>query len=209
MCGRYYYDDHTPGGVESALSLSKGAFSLALIDMMPSAKDAPSSVRDITPGMSPLVLATQKGSEDRSIRVTNMFWGITGKDKKLIINARAESAMEKPMFADSIEHRRCLMPAAGFYEWDKGKNKVTFFREDKGVIFLAGFYQLSENRDCFVILTTSANESMIKVHDRMPLMIEKASVKDWLYDRDAAKEILTMKMPQLRSSREYEQLSLF
>ena len=101
------------------------------------------------------------------------------------------------------------MPAAGFYEWDKEKNKVTFFRKDKSPIYLAGFYQLSENHDSFVILTTAANESMIRVHDRMPLMIEKDKVRDWLYNNEAAKEMLSADMPLLDSSREYEQLSLF
>jgi putative SOS response-associated peptidase YedK len=60
-----------------------------------------------------------------------------------------------------------------------------------------------------VILTTAANESMIKVHDRMPLMIEKNAVKDWLFDADAAKEMLHMKMPLLESHQEYEQMKLF
>ena len=68
---------------------------------------------------------------------------------------------------------------------------------------------MSNSRDSFVILTTKANESMIKVHDRMPLMIEKGRVRDWLYDIDAAKEMLAMDMPLLDSKREYEQLSLF
>ena len=92
---------------------------------------------------------------------------------------------------------------------DKDKNKVTFFRQDESPIYLAGFYQLSDNKDSFVILTTAANESMIKVHDRMPLMIEKDAVRDWLNDSDAAKEMLKAPMPQLKSRREYEQLSLF
>ena len=138
-----------------------------------------------------------------------MFWGVTQKDKKLVINARAESALEKPMFSDSVERRRLVIPAAGFYEWDKDKNKVTFYSKDKSPIYLAGFYQLSDNKDSFVILTTAANESMIKVHDRMPLMIEKNAVKDWIFDTDAAKEMLHMKMPLLESHQEYEQMKLF
>ena len=181
---------------------------------------------DVTPAMNPLVLMaerrdriegnTSSGNDksrgengDRKIRVADMHWGVVGKDKKLVINARAETALEKPMFSDSVTHRRCVMPAAGFYEWDKEKNKVTFFRKDKSPLYLAGFYQLSDNRDSFVILTTAANESMIKVHDRMPLMIEKDKVRDWLYDSAAAKEMLSANMPLLDSSREYEQLSLF
>ena len=76
-------------------------------------------------------------------------------------------------------------------------------------MYLAGIYSLSDNKDSFVILTTAANESMIKVHDRMPLMIEKQHVKDWLFDRNAAEELLRENMPLLDSYQDYEQLSLF
>ena len=101
------------------------------------------------------------------------------------------------------------MPAEGFYEWDKNRNKVTFFRKDKSPIYLAGIYQLSQNRDSFTILTTVANASMIKVHDRMPLMIERDKVKDWLYDFETAQNMLSSEMPMLESRQDYEQLSLF
>ena len=197
--------------MEEDLELDMGSF-----DMMEG---------DFTPAMAPVVLTAVRNtasdadidgsinepsdSSKAGIRVTNMFWGFEGKDKKLVINARAESALDKQMFADSMAHRRCVMPAEGFYEWDRDKNKVTFYRSDKRPIYLAGFYGMSNNRDSFVILTTKANESMIKVHDRMPLMIEKGRGRDWLYDIDAAKEMLAMDMPLLESKREYEQLSLF
>ena len=195
MCGRYYYGEKTAYEVEKELGPLEGTA------MMKSG--------DITPGMSPVVLSGKRDGDKAKIQVSSMFWGLEGKDKKLIINARAESVLEKPMFSESAEHRRIVIPAAGFYEWDKDKNKVTFFRKDKAPIYLAGFYQLSQNKDSFVILTTAANESMIKVHDRMPLMIEKAYVRDWLYDRDAAKGMFSGSMPMLDSHTEYEQLSLF
>lgn len=195
MCGRYFFDGETEKEVENDFGLEAGSVYM--------------KAGDITPGMSPVVLLNDKGSKDGGICVSSMFWGLSGGDRKLIINARAETAMKKPMFSDSFEHRRCVMPAAGFYEWDRDKDKVTFFRKDKRPIYLAGFYQLSDNRDSFVILTTAANESMIRVHDRMPLMIEKDLVREWLYDNAAAKELLGARMPLLDSHRDYEQLSLF
>jgi putative SOS response-associated peptidase YedK len=195
MCGRYFFGAETERDVEIELGLEEGSFIM--------------SSGDITPAMSPKVITAKKSENGKDIRVTDMFWGLTGRDKKLIINARAESATTRPMFSDSVLNRRCIIPAAGFYEWDKDKNKVTFFKKDKSPIYLAGFYQMSDNKDSFVILTTAANESMIKVHDRMPLMIEKNNVRDWLCDKDAAKEMLSMKMPLLESHKDYEQLSLF
>ena len=214
MCGRYNWGERTGYAVEKELGLDRSSFVMA--------------AGDVTPGSSPTVLTADRGARSgslealtksrnivtsdtssRQIIVTTMFWGITGADKKLIINARAESALQKHMFADSVLHRRCIMPAASFYEWDRDRNKVTFFRQDHSPIYLAGFYQLSENRESFAILTTAANESMIPIHDRMPLMIEKTDVRDWLYDPDAAKEILASPMPRLERTQEYEQLKLF
>lgn len=195
MCGRYFFDAETALEVEDELGLDSGLLSV--------------SSGDVTPAMSPAVITADRGGDGTSLKVSDMFWGVTGNDKKLVINARAESALEKPMFSDSVERRRLVIPASGFYEWDKDKNKVTFYKKDKSPIYLAGFYKLSDNKDSFVILTTAANESMIRVHDRMPLMIEKNAVKDWLFDADAAKEMLHMKMPLLESHQEYEQMKLF
>ncbi len=147
--------------------------------------------------------------DDADIVLSDLFWGIVSRDKKLIINARAESVAEKPMFSDSIRKRRCILPAAGFYEWDAGKTKFVFKRTDEKPIYLAGFYDLSENRDSFVILTTAANASMKPVHDRMPVMIDKLNVREYLKDPSAAMEMLNEPMPELDRHSDYEQLSLF
>ncbi len=195
MCGRYFCGDLTAYEVEDELELEHNSLLL--------------TSGDVTPGMTPRVLTATRSGAEKLIRIADMFWGIAGRDNKLMINARSESVLDKPMFADSFESRRCVMPAAGFYEWDKDRNKVTFYKKDKGPIYLAGFYQLAGNRDSFVILTTAANDSMIRVHDRMPLMIDMTGVRDWLCDFAAAKEMLAMDMPLLDSHRDYEQLTLF
>ena len=63
--------------------------------------------------------------------------------------------------------------------------------------------------DSFVILTTAANSSMMPVHDRMPVMIDKVNVRDYLMDPSAAAQLLKEPMPELNRSSDYEQLSLF
>jgi putative SOS response-associated peptidase YedK len=193
LCGRYFYDSKTAYEVEDDLHLSRGALS--------------TSAGDITPGMAiPGIIWNKAGAD---VVLLDLFWGIVSKDKKLIINARAESVMEKSMFADSVRNRRCILPAAGFYEWDASKTKFIFKRADKRPIYLAGVYDLSQNRDSFVILTTSANASMKPVHDRMPVMIDKGNVRDYLKDSAAAMEMLREPMPELDRSSDYEQRSLF
>ncbi|WP_034444323.1 SOS response-associated peptidase [Butyrivibrio sp. AE2032] len=194
MCGRYYYSDKTAYEVEDDLHLTRGALA--------------TRAGDITPGMvTPGIIWDKRTDED--IALSELFWGIVSRDKKLIINARAESVVEKSMFSDSIRNRRCILPAAGFYEWDRDKTKFMFKRADEKPIYLAGFYDLSENRDSFVILTTAANASMKPVHDRMPIMIDRVNVRDYLKDSTAAMEMLREPMPELDRSSDYEQLSLF
>lgn len=192
MCGRYIYNKATKE-IQRYLDLG-GSYTYNDTVITP-AMDAVSLVKD------------KKLSE--SIAITSLFWGIVGYDKKLIINAKSESVADKTLFADSFMARRCILPAAGFYEWDKAKTKYEFKREDTGSIYLAGLYDLSDNKDSFVILTTSANESMKPVHDRMPVIIDKKDVKEYLLDTSSALDIIKQPMPQLVKSSEYEQLSLF
>ena len=194
MCCRYYYSDKIAYEVEDDLQLPSGELA--------------TREGDITPGMETRGIIRKK-SNGSDIVLSDLFWGITSKDKKLIINARAESVTEKPMFAESFGNRRCILPAAGFYEWDINKTRFMFKRTDEKPIYFAGFYDLSENRDSFVILTTAANASMKPVHDRMPVMIDKGNVRNYLKDSVAAIEMINEPMPELDRSSDYEQLSLF
>ena len=201
MCGRYFFGDRTADEVEKELGLRPGSIS-------PRPGDA-------TPGMIlPGIVRNRNGAqnhdnEPQTTDVRDLFWGLTSRDNKLIINARAESVLDKPMFSDSFSNRRCLLPAAGFYEWDKAKTKFIFKRPDGKPMYLAGLYDLNEGKDSFVILTTSPNSSMEPVHDRMPVMIEAANAQDYLQDTSAAMDLLKEPMPLLDRSTDYEQLSLF
>ena len=105
--------------------------------------------------------------------------GCSVKNKKgLLINARCEGIREKNTFGDSVRRRRCVIPASGYYEWDSRKNKVAFNRIDKKPIYMAGVYNLVDNAERFVVITTEANESVRNVHDRMPLILEENEIDD-------------------------------
>lgn len=203
MCGRYFFGDRTADEVEKELGLRPGSVSPRL--------------GDATPGMMLPGIVRSRSSAGNSgaqssagvTDVQDLFWGLKGTDGKLIINARAESAADKPMFSESIMHRRCLLPAAGFYEWDRDKTRFVFKRTDGKPMYLAGFYDLSANKDSFVILTTAANKSMEPVHDRMPVMIDAVNAQAYLTDAAAALDMLKEPMPELERSSDYEQLSLF
>ncbi len=135
-----------------------------------------------------------------------MRWGFPGRaGKGLLINARAETALQRPTFRESVRHRRCVIPAGYFYEWDAGKNQVTFRQPEQPVIFMAGFYSVFETEERFVILTAQANDSVRPVHDRMPLILERDELKTWICEDGALEQILAKENPMLQSHREYEQ----
>lgn len=145
-----------------------------------------------------------------AFELKEMHWGFPQYQKKgLLINARAETALERRTFCDSVRHRRCIIPAKHFYEWDSDKNKVTFFREDRPVLFMAGFYNRFQNEERFMILTTQANASVNPVHNRMPVVLDESELEDWVYDDKFTEYALHKIPPKLWRKQEYEQQSLF
>lgn len=113
-----------------------------------------------------------------------------------------------PVFK-GIESRRTVVPAASFYEWNSEKDKFTFTRKDNKRLYLAGFYDLFEQEERFVIITTKANHSMHPVHDRMPLIINSDMIHDWIFENDRINELLHTEPAALDRRIEYEQLTFF
>ena len=101
-----------------------------------------------------------------------------------LINARSETAATKPSFRGAFKKRRCLIPADGFYEWKKdGGEKLPFHISlASGDIFaMAGLFEkwqapTGESVESCTILTTSPNQEMESIHDRMPVIL---SAEDW------------------------------
>ncbi len=99
-----------------------------------------------------------------------------------MINARSETASTKPAFSDALKHRRCLIPADGFYEWKRsGASKQPFcFEVSDGELFaFAGLWERWRDANgtwlkTFSILTTTPNAVTSAVHDRMPVILNAA-----------------------------------
>jgi putative SOS response-associated peptidase YedK len=148
------------------------------------------------------VYAVRANEGERAL--ASMRWGLVpfwAKDLKIgskMINARSETAPGKPAFRRAFTKRRCLLPADGFYEWQKiegQKTKQPYFihRADDEPLVFAGLYEFWHPKDAdgndledtdlvvsCTILTTSANETMRPVHDRMPVMLAPRVWDDWL-----------------------------
>lgn len=200
MCGRYYVDDETAKEIEKIVRSVDEKLKKA------SAQSSKLQTKDIHPTESAPVIVATAGE----LRCELKRWGFPGvMGKQPVINARSESAMEKKMFCDAVENRRIVVPAAGFYEWNKQKEKSTFTRKDSPVLYMAGIYSKYEDGDRFVILTTAANESMEPVHDRMPLILEENEILPWLTERSKTEVFLSKTPCRLNRSTEFEQITLF
>ncbi len=131
-------------------------------------------------------------------------WGLIpswSKDMTMaakMINARSETAAEKPSFRTSFRRRRCIIPTDGFYEWRaEDKNKIPMFiqLQDRPLFGMAGLWDIwqsadgSEVRTCS-ILTTSANEFMRQFHERMPVILSPQDYDVWLSPREEPLPIL-------------------
>ena len=206
MCGRYFWNDDAEDAFEEDFPELAGEVQKL-------------RAGDYTPAMQALALtggfAAQgsqlgqaSGGSSLPLGAELLQWGFPGFDKgKLLINARAETVKDRPTFADSFAARRCVLPAAGFYEWDKQKEKVIFTLPEKPILYLAGIYRPYGPEKRFVVLTREANASMEPVHDRMPLILSKEEIAPWVGDLSEAGKILTKELPMLKAERPYEQIT--
>ena len=143
-------------------------------------------------------------ADDRGIGPELYRWGYRYPGN-LVINARAETAAEKPMFRESVAVRRCVVPSTGFFEWDAGKRKYLFTHPGQDALYMAGLYAVRDGEPCYCILTTAANNSMREVHNRMPLVLRREQIKPWLRSPEQAGQILRTQPPMLTRAAAFEE----
>ena len=195
MCGRYFWDNDAEEAFEEDFPELAGMARL---------QEKVLRTADYTPAMEAAAVVGAAGTLAADI----LKWGFIGFDKgRLLINARAESVRVKQTFAESFASRRCVLPAAGFYEWDRKKEKVIFRSPDRPILYLAGIYRPYGDEKRFVILTREANASMLPVHDRMPLILTREEVEPWVCDAGRAASALMKELPLLKAERPNEQLT--
>lgn len=176
MCGRYQFS--TAGN--TALE--------ALARRLERSTGVRPETGDVAPSCTALVVVQGAAGPEVCLRP----WGWTGHNGQ-IINARAETVTEKPLFRDNFARHRCVIPASSFYEWDAAHHPYRFGLEGEP-LYLAGICN-AEGR--FVILTTAPNGCMRPIHDRMPLILRPEEVRPWLADPGAALALLGRTPPEL------------
>jgi len=190
MCGRYVLT--TPGEVLAQIFDTPPPPEELSEALVPRYNIAPTQ-------RVPIVRQTAEGPRELALA----SWGLVphwAKDPAIgakMINARAETAAEKPSFRDALKRRRCLIPADGFYEWkklDKGKQPWFLRMRDGRPFAFAGLWSQWKNPDggatleSCAILTTTPNKLTATVHDRMPVILSPPHQERWL---DAAANVST------------------
>ncbi len=184
MCGRYaFFTDKELDEIDKIIE-----------EVNKNSKDRQMKTGEIFPTDAAPVLIPEKNKYSAHL----LTWGFPAfKSKGVIINARAETVHEKKMFKSAIESRRCVIPSTGFYEWDTQKRKFLFNMPDSDLLYMCGIYNQFDGENRFVILTTDANDSVFQVHNRMPLIITKNKIEDWIFNARATDEIISGRHPAL------------
>lgn len=194
MCARYEIDSELTYEIEELaleLGIEGSSFPMRNGELYPTDK-------------APVLIG-----EKNEIKLKLLKWGFpNSKDGKTVINARSETVEVKRMFRESFLLRRCVIPASGFFEWNKNKEKIYFTMPGDTAIYMAGIFSVIENELRFVIMTTSGNSSIADVHDRMPLLLSKDQIKLWILEEEEAKKILQQTPSVLNRSSDYEQQTL-
>jgi putative SOS response-associated peptidase YedK len=177
MCGRFAF--YSPAEAAAALFGVPGS-----VDIEPRYNIAPTQY----------VAAIRDGADEER-ELVMLRWGLVpfwAKDPSIgnrMINARAETVAEKPSYRSAYKHRRCLVLADGFYEWQReGTSKTPYFISlASGEPFaLAGLWEQwtdknsGESLQTMTLITADANEFMTPLHHRMPVVLESGTATDWL-----------------------------
>ncbi len=137
------------------------------------------------------VLAPNRAGEPS---VFPMQWGFVlpasgGKPRPRLINARSETAAEKPLFRPSWEQRRCVIPATAYFEWEhlqdaggrtRAGRKYRIRPLDGRRTYLAGLYRMENGLPVFVVLTRAPAGDLARIHDRMPVLLPEDALGDWI-----------------------------
>ena len=127
-----------------------------------------------------------------------MKWGYSGRS--LLVNARSESAAEKPTFREDWARHRCIVPASRYFEWEhysdrngrkRTGDKYSIRPKEASMTWLCGLYRIENGLPVFVVLTREPGEEIRFIHDRMPLIMPDDLVNEWIRPEADPKDLLS------------------
>lgn len=192
MCTRFYVEPDT----EEIRDVIAEAQKSLLADKFIRAGNAILTSGEIRPTNVVSVIATDRRGKRASFP---MKWGFQIPGRSLIVNARTETAAQKPTFKEAWERHRCIIPASWYYEWEhfvgNTGQKIT---GDKYMIqplgssmaWLAGLYRIEDNLPVFAVLTKEPTKGLSLIHDRMPLILPKDLIDAWINPESRPEDLL-------------------
>lgn len=184
MCGRFMFDPTTNPELKKIQALA-----------------ATQGVAVKTGEVFPNDLTALVIDQDQQIKVVAIAWGWPGfKAEQKLINARSETVLQKPIFAQAFLTQRAVYPTNGFFEWTVDKQKIYFkYPNSTQPVYIAGFYAYFDSQPRSILLTTATNASVAPVHNRMPLLLQKCQISSWLKNSSWAQAFLHQAMPPLQA----------
>lgn len=183
MCGRYWIDPSDDAEEMEDIVRQAGESPLLKrwTNVVPGGITVSGEIRPTD--LVPVIACSRHGVRT----VFPMRWGFQAKS--LLINARTETAAEKPLFQAAWRAHRCIVPASWYFEWEHltghdGKkhtgDKYRIRPAGSSLTWLCGLYRIENGLPEFVILTKEPVEEIRFIHDRMPLMMPKSRIEEWI-----------------------------
>ena len=126
-------------------------------------------------------------------------WGFQIPGGSLVVNARSETAASKPTFRDAWRSHRCIVPASWYFEWEHTKtpagktktgDKYAIQPRNEQMTWLCGLYRMEDGFPVFTVLTREPTQYLRQIHDRMPLILPKNMIQEWIRPDNKPEELL-------------------
>ena len=204
VCCRYYIERDDP----EIRDILTGVNRSPLAERFLQAGDAVLTDGEIHPTA---VVPTLASGRDGKPCVFPMKWGFTIPGVRPVFNARVETASIKQSFRNAWEAHRCIVPASYYFEWRHERTpggklrtmeKYAIQPAGGSAAYLCGLYRLEDNLPHFVILTREPTEDLARIHDRMPLLLPRKYILDWINPLTAPDKMLPLAFTDLVMARE-------
>jgi len=192
MCTRFYVEPD----IEETRELIAEIRGSKLADKFVKAGSAILTSGEMRPtNVVPVIAPDRSGKKS----VFPMKWGFQIPGRSLIVNARTETAAQKPTFKESWKRRRCIIPASWYFEWEhltgtngrkKTGDKYMIQPVGSSITWLAGLYRIEDGFPVFAVLTREPTDELRCIHDRMPLIMPKDLIDEWINPEAKAEELV-------------------
>ena len=199
MCTRFYVEPDTEEIRDVIAEVQKSL----LADKFIRAGNAILTYGEIRPTNVVPVIATDRRGKRASFP---MKWGFQIPGRSLIVNARTETAAQKPTFKEAWERHRCIIPASWYYEWEhlvgntgqkKTGDKYMIQPLGSSMTWLAGLYRIEDNLPVFSVLTKEPTKGLALIHDRMPLILPKDLIDAWINPQSRPEDLLRYALSEM------------